>query len=71
MSMQEQVQERVADYTASLTMGSWITVTVTDINVILETATLTFGLIAGAFSLYFHVRRALRERNAKKCNDKN
>jgi hypothetical protein len=64
--MQEQIQQRVADYSASVTMGSWVTVTLSDFNAILETATLTLGLVAGAFSLYFHVRRALRHRKATK-----
>ena len=63
--MNQQIQERAADATATIALGSW-TVSLTTINAVLETATLTLGLVAAAFSVYFHVRRALREKRASK-----
>ncbi len=33
-----------------------------DLNVYLETATLTVGLLAGLFALFFHIRRWYRDK---------
>lgn len=65
MSVQQQIQERTADATAAIALGSW-TVTLSDVNIIIETATLSLGLVAAAFSVYFHVSRALRSRAQKR-----
>lgn len=64
--MQQQTQERVADSLTTLAIGSW-SVSLADINLMLETATFVLGFVAGAFSVFFHVRRYLRER---KLNEK-
>lgn len=59
--MSQQVQARAADALGTVAIGAW-TLNLTDLNVILETATLGIGLIAGVFALFFHIRRYRRGR---------
>ena len=58
--MQQQTQERVVDTLAGTSLTAGISMTLADFNIILETATLTIGLIAGAFALFFQIRRYYR-----------
>lgn len=60
--MQQNVQEHVTDSLTTITIGSWV-LTFADVNVVLETFTLTLGVVAGAFAIYFHVRRYLRQKH--------
>lgn len=57
--MTQQVQARAADTLATIAIGAW-TLTLADLNVILETVTLTLGMVAGVFALFFHIRRYRR-----------
>ena len=58
--MQQQTQERLVDGLAGTSLTVGVSMTLADFNVILETATLTIGLIAGAFAMFFQVRRYYR-----------
>lgn len=58
--MSQQTQERVVDGLAGTSLTVGISMNLADFNVILETATLTIGLIAGAFAMFFQVRRYYR-----------
>ena len=58
--MQQQTQERVVDGLAGTSLTAGVSMSLADFNVILETATLTIGLIAGAFAMFFQVRRYYR-----------
>ncbi len=58
--MQQQTQERMVDTLAGTSLTAGVSMTLADFNTILETATLTIGLIAGVFALFFQVRRYYR-----------
>ena len=58
--MQQQTQERVVDGLAGTSLTAGVGMTLADFNIILETATLTIGLIAGVFALFFQARRWYR-----------
>lgn len=57
--------ERVADVLAGSALGSWLFNQLTAINVVLETITLTLGVMAGVFALFFHYRKWKNERAAR------
>ena len=61
-TMQEQ---KIAEAAGTGPIAAFVTTTLTEWNIILETATLLLGLIAGAFSVYFFVNRFIKERKAK------
>lgn len=58
--MSQQTRERVVDGLAGTSLTAGVGVNLADFNIILETATLTIGLIAGVFALFFQVRRYYR-----------
>ncbi len=58
--MQQQTQERLVDGLAGTSLTAGVSMTLADFNVMLETATLTVGFIAGAFAMFFQVRRHYR-----------
>lgn len=58
--MSQQTQERAVDGLAGTSLTAGITMNLADFNVILETATLTVGFIAGAFAMFFQIRRWYR-----------
>ena len=64
--MQQQTQERLVDGLAGTSLTAGVSMTLADFNVILETATLTIGLIAGVFALFFQVRRYRRGKKRDK-----
>lgn len=64
---QQQIQERAADSLTAIAIGSW-TVSLADINMVLETATYAVGFIAGAFAMFFHIRRYFRSRKRDRLN---
>lgn len=59
---QQQIQERVADTLSGGSLSVGVAMTVADYNAIMEAATLTVGLIAGIFAMFFHIRRWYRGR---------
>ncbi len=64
--MQQQTQERVVDTLAGTSLTAGVGMNLADLNVILETVTLTIGLIAGVFALFFQVRRYYRGKKRDK-----
>ena len=66
MAVEQKVQERLVDGLAGISLTSGVSMTLADFNVILETATLTVGLIAGAFAMFFQVRRYYRGKKRDK-----
>lgn len=70
--MQQQTQERLVDGLAGTSLTAGVGMNLAELNVILETATLTIGLIAGVFALFFQVRRYYRgKKRDKALADKN
>lgn len=57
----EQAQQRVAD----LTGGASILFAGMSLFQILQTISLILAIACGAFSLYFHIRRFIRERRGR------
>ncbi len=64
--MQQQTQERAVDTLAGTSLTAGVSMNLADLNVILETVTLTIGLIAGVFALFFQVRRYYRGKKRDK-----
>lgn len=62
MAVEQKVQERLVDGLAGISLTSGVGMNLADFNVILETATLSIGLVAGVFALFFQVRRYFRGR---------
>lgn len=69
MAVEQKVQERLVDGLAGISLTSGVGMNLADFNVILETATLSIGLVAGVFALFFQVRRYYRGKiRDKKAN---
>lgn len=66
MGIKVEQQQKVAEVLGGGPIAAFVTTTLTEWNVVLETATLVLGLIAGVFSVYFFVSRFIRERKAKR-----
>jgi len=58
----EQQQRTAQELLGGGPFAAWITTTLVEWNIVLETVTLVIGIIVGLFSAYFLVRRFMRER---------
>lgn len=65
MGIKVMQQQKIAEAAGTGPIAAFITTTLTEWNVILETATLLLGFVAGCFSVYFFVNRFIKERKAK------
>ncbi len=64
--MQQQTQERVVDTLAGTSLTAGVGMNLAELNVVLETVTLSVGLVAGVFALFFQVRRYYRGKKRDK-----
>ena len=62
----EQQQRTAQELLGGGPIAAWLTTTLADWNIVLETITLVIGIIVGAFSAYFLIRRFIRERRKDK-----
>ena len=58
-------QQKIAEAAGTGPIAAFITTTLTEWNIVLESATLVLGFISGAFAVYFFVKRYLKEQKAK------
>lgn len=65
MSVKIMQEQRIAEAAGTGPIAAFIATTLTEWNIILETATLLLGLVSGAFAVYFFVNRFIKERKAK------
>lgn len=65
MGVKVMQQQKIAEAAGTGPIAAFITTTLAEWNIILETATLLLGLISGAFAVYFFVNRFIKERKAK------
>ena len=65
MPMGEQIQQKTADTLAGAT-GITYAFSMASVEHFLNTAVLCLGMVSGSFSIYFHVRRYLKERKEKR-----
>ena len=65
MGVKVMQQQKIAEAAGAGPIAAFVTTTLTEWNIILETATLLLGLISGAFAVYFFVNRFIKERKAK------
>lgn len=66
MAIKVMQEQRIAEAAGTGPIAAFVTTTLTEWNIILETATLLLGLVSGAFAVYFFVNRFIKERKAKK-----
>jgi len=64
--MRMEQQQKIAEAAGTGPIAAFVTTTLTEWNIILETATLILGLVSGAFAVYFFVNRFIKERKAKR-----
>lgn len=62
MSLSPQQQQQIAEGAAGAAIAAGTSPLWMSVDHILQTATLTLGVIAGGFAVYFHVRKFFRER---------
>lgn len=62
--MSAPVQQKAADVLTGAAITTYAGVSLTDLNLYLETASLALSVIAALFAVFFHVRRWWRERQA-------
>lgn len=65
MRMAEKHVTKMADGLSGGSLGTWSVAWLTELNLLLETATLTVGLLAGLFALALHYRSWRRSTAAK------
>ena len=61
-AMPEKTLSRAADTLSGGSLGAWGATWLTELNLLLETATLSVGLLAGCFALALHYRSWRRGR---------
>ena len=61
-AMSEKTFSRAADSLSGGSLGAWGATWLTELNLLLETATLTVGLIAGLLAVALHIRSWRRGR---------
>ncbi len=66
MAIRVEQQQKIAEAAGTGPIAAFVTTTLTEWNIVLETATLILGLVSGAFAVYFFVNRFLKEQKAKK-----
>lgn len=66
MAIRVEQQQKIAEAAGTGPIAAFVTTTLTEWNIVLETATLILGLISGAFAVYFFVNRFVKERKARK-----
>ena len=66
MAIRVEQQQKIAEAAGTGPIAAFVATTLTEWNVVIETATLLLGFIAGCFSVYFFVKRFLKERKARK-----
>ena len=59
-------QQKIAEAAGTGPIAAFVTTSLTEWNIVLETATLILGLVSGAFAVYFFVNRFIKERKAKR-----
>lgn len=62
----QQTQERLVDGLAGTSLTAGVSMNLANLNAVLETATLAVGLAAGAFALFFQIRRYFRGKKRDK-----
>jgi len=65
MAIKVMQEQRIAEAAGTGPIAAFVTTTLTEWNIVLETATLLLGLVSGAFAVYFFVNRFIKERKAK------
>lgn len=65
MSMTPQQQQQLAEGAAGAAIAAGTSPLWVSLDHVLQTATLALGVIAGAFAVYFHVRKFVQERRAR------
>jgi len=65
MAIRVEQQQKIAEAAGTGPIAAFVTTTLTEWNIVIETATLLLGFIAGCFSVYFFVNRFIKERKAK------
>ena len=60
--MNTPLQEKVANVLSGAPIAASMGMSLGEFNIMLETATLVLGFVAGAFAMFFHIRRYLRSR---------
>lgn len=65
--MEQQTQERLVDGLAGTSLTAGISMNLADFNVMLETAVLVIGLVAGVFAMFFQIRRYYRGKKRDKA----
>ena len=66
MVVKVEQQQKIAEAAGTGPIAAFVATTLTEWNVIIETATLLLGFVAGCFSVYFFVRRFIKERKSKR-----
>ena len=66
MVLKVEQQQKIAEAAGTGPIAAFVATTLTEWNVVIETTTLLLGFIAGCFSVYFFVKRFIKEQKAKK-----
>ena len=61
----DQQQKTAQELLGGGPVAAWVTTTLVEWNVVLETAVMILGIVTGTLSAYFLIRRFIRERKKK------